>query len=77
MKNPFKWIGSIIADGAIDNLPKKIPLILDKLEEGLKNTPFLKYLIYFDKAYDSMTDEERIEFTKNMMIAGAKLAVKF
>lgn len=72
----FKWAGKEALEGAVEKVPDVMPKLWKGLELGIQKTPLIRILPYFYKAFDSMSEEEKTEFLKNAMIAGAKLGAK-
>lgn len=74
----FNFIGKDAVDGAVSRMGELIAgLDAQKINDGLsklaEKTPIVGIFL---KAFNSMSEEEQVDFVKNCMIAGAKAAAK-
>lgn len=74
----FGFAGKQAVDGAIERIKEVAGGITpEKIDVFLKeHAPKFPILNDIKRGYDKMDDEEKAEFWKNVMIAGAKLAAK-
>jgi hypothetical protein len=52
----------------------KIGIKPNDILDLMSKVPVIRFLAYADKAFNSMSEEQKIEFIKNCMIAAAKAA---
>lgn len=72
----FKGMISEVKPDVIVKVLAKAGVIMspDKVLEVMSKVPVLRLIAYMEKGFNSMTEEQKIEFVKNCMIAAAKAA---
>lgn len=51
-----------------------LPISTDKILDLMSKVPVVRIIAYAEKGFNSMTEEQKVEFVKNCMIAAAKAA---